>query len=120
MIAFVRHGQTAVNRDGRLQGRARRAADDAGRRAGGAAAARRSRPSRSPRVVASPLRARAQTAAAIAARHGLDVEVDDRLIELDYGEWDGVPLGDLTADGSGRRGAPTRRSRRPAARPSSP
>ena len=34
---------------------------------------------------------------AIAAVAGCEVEADDRLIELDYGEWDGRPLGDIDA-----------------------
>src|SRR5262249_21340920 len=29
--------------------------------------------------------------------HRLDVDVDDRLIELDYGEWDGLALTDVSA-----------------------
>ena len=49
-------------------------------------------------VVSSPLvRARA-TAEAIAARHAVTVEIDDRLIELDYGAWDGVPLADIAPE----------------------
>ena len=35
---------------------------------------------------------------AIAAATGLSVEVDDRLIELDYGEWDGLPMGRVPAE----------------------
>ncbi len=38
------------------------------------------------------------TAAEIAAPHGLAVEVDERLIELDYGDWDGLPLGAVPAE----------------------
>jgi broad specificity phosphatase PhoE len=47
------------------------------------------------RVVSSPLRRACQTADAIAAPLGLPVELDDRLIELDYGEWDGAGLTDI-------------------------
>jgi probable phosphoglycerate mutase len=40
------------------------------------------------------MRAR-QTADAIATACGAPVEIDDRLIELDYGEWDGKPLSEM-------------------------
>ncbi len=43
------------------------------------------------RIVASPLARTCQTAAA----WGQDVEVDERWIELDYGEYDGVPMGEI-------------------------
>lgn len=42
-------------------------------------------------VVSSPLERCRQTAAAF----GVDVEIDERLIELDYGEFDLVPLRDI-------------------------
>jgi broad specificity phosphatase PhoE len=45
--------------------------------------------------VSSPLQRASETAAAIAETHDVPVEIDDRLIELDYGEWDGVPLNDV-------------------------
>jgi broad specificity phosphatase PhoE len=40
------------------------------------------------RVIASPLRRAQETAAAF----GREIEVDDRWIELDYGEFDGRPI----------------------------
>ncbi len=46
------------------------------------------------RVVASPLLRTRQTAAAF----GAAVEIDDRFIELDYGEYDGLPLADVPAE----------------------
>ena len=94
MISFVRHGETPHNREGRLQGRvdlelSERGLDQADRVAG--------RFARSPvaHVYSSPLVRARQTAAAIAAVCGCEVEVDDRLIELDYGEWDGKPLSEM-------------------------
>jgi probable phosphoglycerate mutase len=94
MISFVRHGETAHNRDGRLQGRVDlelsengldQAARLASRFAGKSIAA----------LITSPLQRAWQTAAAIAEVCGCNVEVDDRLIELDYGEWDGRPLAEM-------------------------
>jgi broad specificity phosphatase PhoE len=49
------------------------------------------------RVVSSPLSRAYDTAVAIADAHRLAVGVDERLIELDYGDWDGVPLADVPA-----------------------
>ena len=97
MISFVRHGETAHNREGRLQGRAdlelsARGMDQASRLA--------SRFSNAviATVFTSPLRRAYQTAAAIAAVCGAPVEVDERLIELDYGDWDGRALADVPPD----------------------
>jgi probable phosphoglycerate mutase len=46
-------------------------------------------------VLTSPLRRASDTAVPIAAACGRTVEVDERLIEIDYGEWEGRPFGDL-------------------------
>ena len=94
MISFVRHGETAHNRDGRLQGRvdlelSERGAGQASRLASRFASITVAA------VLSSPLRRARQTAAAIADVCGCPVDVDDRLIELDYGEWEGRPLADV-------------------------
>ena len=94
MIFFVRHGETALNRDGRLQGRidpelSERGGEQVTR------VAQRFAPDSVARVYASPLRRAQQTAVAIAAVCGAEVEIDDRLVELDYGEWDGKPLTEM-------------------------
>src|SRR5262249_41468037 len=47
------------------------------------------------RVLTSPLRRARDTAAPIAAACDHAVEVDERLIEIDYGEWEGSPFGGL-------------------------
>lgn len=49
-------------------------------------------------MVASPLRRAQETAAVIAADLGLGVDSDDRLVELDYGEWDEHSFADLPAE----------------------
>ncbi len=96
MIAFVRHGQTAINRDGRLQGRVDAPLSELGmeqaRALGGAFGGEDVT-----RVLASPLQRACATAAEIAKAAGCEVEVDERLVELDYGEWDGLGLRDLPA-----------------------
>ena len=96
MIVFARHGQTALNRSSRLQGRLDAPLSELGLEQ----AAKLSRELASvtvTRIVASPLQRAVQTAAAIAEPHGLDVETDERIIELDYGEWDGIPLATVPA-----------------------
>jgi broad specificity phosphatase PhoE len=96
VIAFARHGQTALNREGRLQGRIDARLSAVGiEQANGLRALFATEPVA--RVVSSPLLRTTQTAAAIATAHDVTVEIDDRLIELDYGEWDGLPLKDVPA-----------------------
>lgn len=91
MLILVRHGRTNANASGLLLGRADVALDDTGRRQAGALASRIGTPAR---VISSPLRRCLDTAEAF----GVDVEVDDRWIELDYGELDCTPIGDVPAE----------------------
>jgi probable phosphomutase (TIGR03848 family) len=46
-------------------------------------------------VYASPIERTTQTAAAVAARHRLDVRALDGVLEADYGEWTGQKLAEL-------------------------
>jgi broad specificity phosphatase PhoE len=96
VIAFVRHGQTELNRGGRLQGRLDVPLSELGLRQA-AALGRGFAAEPVTRVLSSPLRRACDTAVAIARGHGLEVEVDERLVELDYGEWDGRALADVPA-----------------------
>ena len=98
MIVVVRHGRTAANAAGRLLGRADPALDEEGERQAtslGAACARLD----VSRIVTSPLARCRQTADAVATACGerAAVTVDERWIELDYGELDGLPVGDIPA-----------------------
>jgi broad specificity phosphatase PhoE len=103
VIVIARHGRTAANARGLLLGRLDPPLDHEGARqavALGAACAGLDLA----RVVTSPLSLCRETAAAIArtaAGNGapgpVEVEVDDRWIELDYGELDGRPIGDVPA-----------------------
>jgi broad specificity phosphatase PhoE len=90
-LLVVRHGRTAANAGGLLLGRADPPLDDVGREQASAVATVAPAPAR---VVSSPLRRCRETAAAF----GAPVEVDDRWIELDYGEWDQVPIGSIPQD----------------------
>ncbi|MER5601010.1 histidine phosphatase family protein, partial [Streptomyces sp. NPDC002265] len=46
-------------------------------------------------IVASPLARTRETAAAVAARLGLDVTIDDGLRETDFGAWEGLTFGEV-------------------------
>ena len=97
MIAFARHGETPPNRAGLLLGRSDAALTDKGRAQAERLAAALSGLDVA-RVLTSPLRRACDTAAPIAAACGRSVEADDRLIEIDYGEWEGRPFTDLDPD----------------------
>ena len=90
-LTLLRHGRTTANAGGLLQGRIDNPLDDVGHAQAAAAAAAIGPVDR---VVASPLTRARETAAAF----GQGVEIDERWIELDYGEWDGKPLGDVPAE----------------------
>jgi probable phosphoglycerate mutase len=88
MLILIRHGESTGNADGLLLGRldaplTPRGLDQArsvGSVLGGVA-----------RIVTSPLDRARQTAEALGL--GVPIEVDARWIEVDYGEFDGQPLG---------------------------
>ena len=98
MIVVVRHGRTAANAGGLLLGRADPPLDDEGARQA-AALATACTALDVGRIVTSPLGRCNQTAAAIAAGVSATpaIEVDERWIELDYGELDGRPIAEVSA-----------------------
>ncbi len=98
MIVVVRHGRTAANARGLLLGRADPPLDAEGTRQAAALGAECAALDVA-RVVTSPLQRCRQTAEAVAAAVGgaVEVAVDERWIELDYGEFDGRAFGDLPA-----------------------
>jgi broad specificity phosphatase PhoE len=90
VLLIVRHGQTPTNREGRLLGRADPPLSEVGEEQ----ALRLARLLPTPDlVVSSPLRRARDTAAAF----GRGVEVDERWIELDYGDFDGQHPGAVPA-----------------------
>lgn len=89
-LVLVRHGQTAVNAEGRLQGRIDASLTDLGRRQAAASGAALGGDVR--RVVVSPLLRARQTAEEFALPASVPVDVDERWVELDYGSWDGQLL----------------------------
>ena len=88
MLYLVRHGRTAANASGLLQGRLDPPLDEIGHEQAQAIAEMVGRAD----VVISSSLVRAQETAAYFDR---PVEVDDRWIELAYGEYEGVPAGEV-------------------------
>jgi broad specificity phosphatase PhoE len=96
VLILVRHARTALNAEGRLQGRTDAPLDDEGKRQA-IALAERLELTRPTRILTSPLMRAQMTAAAIAERHGLTPETDADWIELDYGELEGAPISGVDA-----------------------
>ena len=95
MLILLRHGRTAANEAGLLQGRLNQDLDELGRRQARAAARYLSDVDGGIDVViSSPLKRAQQTAAAF----GLPVETDERWIELAYGVYEGVPHADVPSE----------------------
>lgn len=90
MLILVRHGRTAANAAGLLQGRADHPLDEVGQAQAARIAVALGDVDR---VVSSPLLRARETAAHL----GRAVEIDDRWSELDYGEFEGRPLHEVSA-----------------------
>jgi len=91
VLILVRHGRTALNATGRLQGRLDEPLDDLGHLQAKAVA---ERVGPVDDLVASPLIRAQQTADAF----GVPYLVDDRWIELSYGEYEGMPVGEVPSE----------------------
>jgi probable phosphoglycerate mutase len=91
VLVLVRHGRTAENAKGLLLGRLDPELDEVGRQQALRIAEAVAGASR---VIASPLRRAQETAAAL----GVPVETDERWIELDYGEFDGLPVREVGSE----------------------
>ena len=89
MLYIVRHGQTELNSRHVLQGRSDHTLNETGE-AQARAAAERLRGIRFDRVFSSPLRRAVRTAQLIVP--GVTPVLDERLIEMDYGPYEGADL----------------------------
>jgi broad specificity phosphatase PhoE len=94
VIVLVRHGETDANRAGLLLGRADPPLNERGRQQAAATAAAL-RHEVSPIVLSSPLARTRETAWEIGQATGAPITIDDRLAELDYGDWDEQRVADL-------------------------
>jgi len=89
MIYMIRHGQTEMNNRRALQGRSDYPLDDTGV-AQALAAAEKLKDIRFDRVFTSPLKRAVQTAKLAAP--SVEPVIEDRLIEMDYGPYEGTDL----------------------------
>ena len=94
MLILVRHGRTAANAAGLLQGRMDPALDEVGNaQAAQIGAFLRSTCTEAPMVLSSPLLRARETAAHISD----NVTIDERWQEIAYGVYEGRPLADVGA-----------------------
>jgi glucosyl-3-phosphoglycerate phosphatase len=96
-LLLWRHGRTEYNASARLQGQVDIPLDDVGGWQAGQAAediARRHRPTR---IVTSDLGRAVATAQALGDLVGVDVEVDERVRERAFGEWEGLTSEEIAA-----------------------
>ena len=106
-IWIARHGETTWNLAGRYQGRMESALSARGVQQGFALAEEFARKLRAgeaipTRIVSSPLLRCHATARFTASRLGLPIEIDDRLIEIAHGTWDGRYRDELAANDPAR------------------
>lgn len=89
-LLLLRHGQTALSVQRRYSGRGNPELTELGRRQAQAAARYLAERGGIAAVISSPLQRAYDTAAVAAKALGLDVTVDDDLIETDFGGWEGL------------------------------
>jgi len=89
-LLLLRHGQTELSVQRRYSGRGNPTLTALGRQQAAAAARYLGHRGGIAAVVSSPLRRCYETATAAAKALGLDVAVDDDLIETDFGAWEGL------------------------------
>ncbi len=94
VLILVRHGRTPANAAGQLQGRIDQDLDDHGRAQAAAVAAFVTASVDVDAVVSSPLRRAVQTAEPF----GVPVSIDERWIELAYGEYEGTEMSSVPHD----------------------
>ncbi|PRC42865.1 bifunctional RNase H/acid phosphatase [Mycobacterium sp. ITM-2017-0098] len=95
-LLLLRHGQTALSVQRRYSGRGNPELTELGNRQAAAAATYLGEKGGVDAVISSPLQRAHDTAAAAAKALGLDVTVDDDVIETDFGEWEGLTFGEAS------------------------
>ncbi len=97
-VILLRHGRSTANTAGVLAGRSAGVnLDDTGQAQATALISRLAGIDIG-RIVSSPLDRCRQTVAPLAAATGLDVHLDEGLLEVDYGNWTGRALRDLAGE----------------------
>ena len=103
-LFLLRHGQTELSVERRYSGRGNPPLTELGRRQADAAARHLAERGGIATVVSSPLQRAYDTATAAAKALGLDVAVDDDLIETDFGDWEGLTFGEAAQQDPGLHG----------------
>lgn len=96
-VYLVRHGETALNADGRLRGLADPELNEFGERQARAVAVALAEVGAGV-VVSSPLRRAVRTASAIAHHAGTTHRIDDRFNDRDHGQWTGEVKSEVIAE----------------------
>jgi alpha-ribazole phosphatase len=94
VLILLRHGRTPANAARLLQGRIDQDLDEIGIEQAAAAVEYISGTCEVDAVIASPLKRAQQTAEAF----GMPIEVEDRWMELSYGEYEGRPHGEVPSE----------------------
>jgi len=111
VLYYVRHGETDFNSEGRLQGRRDTVLNAHGRRQSADCGAllhdlfaRDRRQAPDLKYISSPLKRARETMEILRATldlEPLDYEIDARLIEIAYGEWEGLTLPEIETRNAG-------------------
>jgi broad specificity phosphatase PhoE len=96
-ILLTRHGETELSNPDRYLGRRIPAVLTDGGRQAARALGRRLESVPIDRVISSPLDRAHETARLIVGERDLEIELDERLIEFDYGAWEGMTTDDVVA-----------------------
>ncbi|MFI1703310.1 bifunctional RNase H/acid phosphatase [Streptomyces griseoruber] len=96
-FVLLRHGETPLTPQKRFSGRGGTdpSLSDVGREQAERVAAALARRGTIQHILASPLARTRQTAGAVAARLGLEVTIEEGLIETDFGAWEGLTFGEV-------------------------
>jgi len=95
-LLLLRHGQTELSVERRYSGRGNPALTEVGRQQADAAARYLAQRGGIAAVLSSPLQRAYDTATTAAKALGLDVTVDDDLIETDFGAWEGLTFAEAS------------------------
>jgi broad specificity phosphatase PhoE len=94
-LILVRHGSTAHSPERRFSGRNTLPLSELGERQAEALAGRAPSFGDVAAVISSPLRRTTQTAEAIAAVLGREVQTNEDLVEIDFGTWEGLSFAEV-------------------------